>query len=578
LTRDQLAAFLTDHQQIKQFELLFSVADTAQYIPDELIEVSIVAGSAQATANEALAALSALAQDTAVDDAVLNAKVQQALDAISGMAQALELMALTPRQEIGTIAPQNSDNVNITGGLISGLDAPLPVASGGIGVITTAANLVFAGPTSGIAAPPAFRTLIAADIPSLTYVTSVGLSAPTGFSVGGSPVTSSGTLAISFAAGYSLPTNASQTNWDTAYSERRQWDGGSTSLVAATGRTSLGASTVGSNLFTLTNPNAITFLRINADNSVSTLDATTFRTAIGAGTGSGTVTSVAALTLGTTGTDLSSTVANGTTTPVITLNVPTASATNRGALSSTDWSTFNGKQDALVSGTNIKTVNGTTLLGSGDLGTIGVAYGGTGLTSLTVNRIPYGNGTSAYQSSANLTFNGTYLLRGGSSTSYGLTSSQTTSAGGAAIGAQTSGAGAALYGGWSGSTAVYYVYGNGNVVNTNNSYGAISDIKLKENITDTTPKLAQLNQVRVVNYNLIGDENKQLGVIAQELEQIFPNMIEENVDRDDEGNDLGTTTKGVKYSVFVPMLIKAIQELSSKVDFLETELKLVKGE
>ena len=57
----------------------------------------------------------------------------------------------------------------------------------------------------------------------------------------------------------------------------------------------------------------------------------------------GTVTSVAALTLGTTGTDLSSTVATGTTTPVITLQVPTASATNRGALSSTDWSTFNGK-------------------------------------------------------------------------------------------------------------------------------------------------------------------------------------------------------------------------------------------
>jgi hypothetical protein len=57
----------------------------------------------------------------------------------------------------------------------------------------------------------------------------------------------------------------------------------------------------------------------------------------------GTVTSVAALTLGTTGTDLSSTVATGTTTPVITLQVPTASATNRGALSAADWSTFNGK-------------------------------------------------------------------------------------------------------------------------------------------------------------------------------------------------------------------------------------------
>ena len=64
--------------------------------------------------------------------------------------------------------------------------------------------------------------------------------------------------------------------------------------------------------------------------------------------GTGTVTSVSALTLGTTGTDLSSTVANSTTTPVITLNVPTASATNRGALSSTDWSTFNAKEPAIT--------------------------------------------------------------------------------------------------------------------------------------------------------------------------------------------------------------------------------------
>jgi hypothetical protein len=81
----------------------------------------------------------------------------------------------------------------------------------------------------------------------------------------------------------------------------------------------------------------------------------------------GTVTSVAALTLGTTGTDLSSTVATGTTTPVITLNVPTASASNRGALSSTDWTTFNNKTSntgtvTSVSGTG--TVNGLTLTGT----------------------------------------------------------------------------------------------------------------------------------------------------------------------------------------------------------------------
>jgi hypothetical protein len=62
----------------------------------------------------------------------------------------------------------------------------------------------------------------------------------------------------------------------------------------------------------------------------------------------GTVTSVSSLTLGTTGTDLNSSVTNSTTTPVITLNVPNASATNRGALTSSDWSLFNGKENALT--------------------------------------------------------------------------------------------------------------------------------------------------------------------------------------------------------------------------------------
>ena len=48
-------------------------------------------------------------------------------------------------------------------------------------------------------------------------VTSVGLTVPTGFTVTGSPVTSSGTLALRFASGYSLPTTAKQAHWDTAY-------------------------------------------------------------------------------------------------------------------------------------------------------------------------------------------------------------------------------------------------------------------------------------------------------------------------------------------------------------------------
>ena len=60
---------------------------------------------------------------------------------------------------------------------------------------------------------------------------------------------------------------------------------------------------------------------------------------------------------------------------------------------------INSKQATLVSGTNIKTVNGTTLLGSGDLGTIGVAYGGTGATTLSSGYLVKGNGTSAVSAS-----------------------------------------------------------------------------------------------------------------------------------------------------------------------------------
>lgn len=69
-------------------------------------------------------------------------------------------------------------------------------------------------------------------------------------------------------------------------------NGGTGGNTQALARTGLGATTLGANLFTITNPSAITFPRFNADNSVSSLDAATFRTAIGAGTGSGTVTSV----------------------------------------------------------------------------------------------------------------------------------------------------------------------------------------------------------------------------------------------------------------------------------------------
>jgi hypothetical protein len=121
--------------------------------------------------------------------------------------------------------------------------------------------------------------------------------------------------------------------------------------------------------------------------------------------GQGTVTSVAALTLGTTGTDLSSSVATGTTTPVITLNVPTASATNRGALSAADWSIFNGKQNTIIL-TTIGTSGAATLIGD------------------TLNIPQYSGGSSASLSLLNQNHGGTTITA--STTSYGGWTSLTT--------------------------------------------------------------------------------------------------------------------------------------------------------
>jgi hypothetical protein len=71
------------------------------------------------------------------------------------------------------------------------------------------------------------------------------------------------------------------------------------------------------------------------------------------------------LAVGTSGTDF----AISSTTATHTFNLPTASAANRGALSAADWTAFDAKQAALVSGTNIKTINSTSLLGSGNYAT-----------------------------------------------------------------------------------------------------------------------------------------------------------------------------------------------------------------
>lgn len=216
-------------------------------------------------------------------------------------------------------------------------------------------------------------------------VTSVGLTVPTGLSISGSPVTTTGTLGITLTAGYSIPTTASQTNWDTAYTDRNKWDGGATGLTASTGRTSLGATTLGSNLFTITNPTAVTFPRFNADNTVSALDAATFRTAIGAGTSSttGTVTSVggtgtvAGLTLTGTVTSTGNLTLGGTlSTPVSTINDSTTVGQNLVKLTNPTAVTFlRVNADNTVSTLDAATFR--TAIGAGTSSTTGTVTGVT---------------------------------------------------------------------------------------------------------------------------------------------------------------------------------------------------------
>ena len=94
LTRDQLAAFLQDHEQIRQFERLFATVDAIA--PDFVNEVSTAAGSAQASAVQALGAIAAFAQDMAVSAAAAEAKAVQALGALQALQQQVDLLASAP--------------------------------------------------------------------------------------------------------------------------------------------------------------------------------------------------------------------------------------------------------------------------------------------------------------------------------------------------------------------------------------------------------------------------------------------------------------------------------------------------
>ena len=128
------------------------------------------------------------------------------------------------------------------------------------------------------------------------------------------------------------------------------------------------------------------------------------------------------------------------------------------------------------------------------------------------------------------------------------------------------------------STASIRIYTNGNVQNTNNSYGSLSDIKLKENIVDAGSQWGDFKALQVRNYNLKeGQTHRQIGLIAQEVEPISPGLVYESPDRDEDGNDLGTVTKSVNYSVLYMKAVKALQEAMERIETLEAKVAALEG-
>jgi uncharacterized protein (DUF1810 family) len=213
-------------------------------------------------------------------------------------------------------------------------NALITVAQGGTGAATATQNFVFAGPATGSSAgAPTFRALTAADLPagSGSYIANqTTQQASANFNISGDGVVG-GTLS---ANSLSLTSALSIAN-------------GGTGLTATptNGQIDIGTS---SGTFSRTNLTAGTGVTITNGNGAITISAS--------GSG-GTVTNLSPISISASGNTFSSTVANASTTPTLSLIFPLASqsGTTAGLLSNSDYATFNAKQSALTLGTGVQT-------------------------------------------------------------------------------------------------------------------------------------------------------------------------------------------------------------------------------
>ena len=124
---------------------------------------------------------------------------------------------------------------------------------------------------------------------------------------------------------------------------------------------------------------------------------------------------------------------------------------------------------------------------------------------------------------------------------------------------------------------------NGNLLNSNNSYGSLSDQTLKENIVDSASQWDDIKAVQIRKYNFIDSDETQIGVVAQELEAAGMDGLVESVEmyssnEEDEPVRNGEFKKSVKYSVLHMKALKALQEAMNRIETLEARITALETE